>query len=488
MKFPLQIITCIVIYICQVIPVLHAQFPIYSDFRLPGDQIAFAAAEISVSRIVIIGTSGNLYTKEYNGWLYILNPDGSKLTEFTYQLPGKSVQFKYLISGQIQEIKIAAEILDLNTYKSQIALITIGLGQPENPVILQQLFYGDSLQNLELNGMKPDVNGTPVLYGYDRSSTDGFILRNSQFTWFGGNGKQSIQGLGLNPHGGWLACITEFEPGAFISAVYLNSQFQLNYSHKFPSEIYEVKSPEWNTDSTWFCTGARDYCLQAPNALRPADIISVKGNIDSGIVQVQCMGTVNQNDKPGGLSLHSDSAKYIASWTPSYRIFVPQSQGYARNKIPLIRIDTSGHILSETELGETAYYEIHQVSRSSEGSNLRVHFICGSRYDIYNTESGTDAFLVVIPEGYILSQEKTNIPQKYYVYPNPAQNKLYFNLPESSHEFEFTLMNISGEIILQKKIFRETCTDLPESISQGIYFVVIKSEENIFRQKIYIQQ
>jgi hypothetical protein len=461
----------------------------YYDLRLPEDQIAHTASTLPFSKVVLAGTNGNLISKELNGWLAVLNYDGSLVSQFSYEIEGQSIQFKHIEIGSNSVATIAAEITDLSTYRTRVAIITISLYQPESPAFLQMQYYGDSTDHIQLKGMYLNpINGQAILYGTDIATTDAFILSSNQRYLFGGPGLQVLCSLQPSPSGPWLALISEYEPNALSSAVYLDQNFQALYSQALPNGVYEPKDLNWKEDSLWYCTGAKQFCLDAPSGLRPRDIVLIQGKTDSLPIILNCLGTVNQNDLPGGTSFNYEQTELLLSWTPAYRIFVPQSQGYGRNSIPVSRTDTSGNIISSIEVGETAYYEIHQVTQPRSSFSTKTWLITGSRYDIYNASTGTDAFVIIYPESFPLSELKyAKEDETFSIFPNPVseQDKIITLSINKMKESEIEIINTNGEILLKTQT--DSQVHLP-NLTAGIYWVRIYSDGMYQSKKLVVSK
>lgn len=430
---------------------LQTQAQGYFDLRLPEDQITYTSSTLPLSRFAIAGTSGNLSSNELKGWLAILNSNGSLLSQFHFEIPGNSVRFKFMEVGGNSVATIAAEITNLQSYRTRAALLKISLYQAENPSFLQIQYYGDSTDNIQLKGMYINpVNAQTILHGTDNSTLAGVILTSNQRVDIDGPGQQIVHCIQRNPNGNWIALISEYESGALASAVYLDANFSPIYSQTLPTDVFDPMNLEWRGDSLWYCTAAKRHCLDAPSGIRPKDIVIVQGRPDSGTSILNCLGTVNQNDEPGGMCFNYEQTEILVSWTPANRIFVPQSQGYGRNKIPVCRVDTSGQIINQIEIGETAYYEIHQVNRTSHGSDGKTWLITGSRYDIWQTETGTDAFVIIYPESFPLDASITDLKENNFsVYPNPiSQSNGYFTINNPNQiEFHSELYTLEGKLV-----------------------------------------
>lgn len=74
------------------------------------------------------------------------------------------------------------------------------------------------------------------------------------------------------------------------------------------------------------------------------------------------------------------------------------------------------------------------------------------------------------------------------IYPNPASENIYFNLPVTvNNDFEITLSDFTGRIVFEKKSIVELNGTLDiRNFSCGIYFFKAESGNNTYLQKIMI--
>jgi hypothetical protein len=457
---------------------------LYFDYRHEADQIAYAATTLPFDRLLIVGTSGNLATRETNAWLMVVGQQGEFISEFNYGIPGHSLKFKFVRMVGLDIALLATEITNLTTYRTRAALMKVSLLQAESPSLLQLQYWGDTTDHIELLGIAPDGFQDILMFGKDNATTDGVILRGTQKILWSGNGQQAVSGMAQRPNAqGWLALISEYEAASLHSVVYLNTQLQVEGSQPLPEGIYDAQNPEWRNDSSWYCIAARKFCLDAPTALRPKDIVLVQGQLDSGIVQLNCMGTVNQNDKPGGMAMNREGNQVLLSWTPAHRIFMPQSQGYSRNQIPLCLTDTLGVIQAQAMLGESAYYEVHHLSRPTYGTDGKSWLIAGSRYDIWNSQTGTDAFWMIFQEGTALQAEANWNPESILFSPNPVSRQFPF-LKFMALKGTFNIWDLQGRLVQAGNLM--PVVELV-AVEAGVYILEIITDQGSLKKKLMLQ-
>lgn len=73
------------------------------------------------------------------------------------------------------------------------------------------------------------------------------------------------------------------------------------------------------------------------------------------------------------------------------------------------------------------------------------------------------------------------------VYPNPAEDKIYINLP-TSEPYAVSLFNISGVNVLSKISYQNQEHINVESLSAGLYFLLVQTEREVYKFKITIRK
>lgn len=87
------------------------------------------------------------------------------------------------------------------------------------------------------------------------------------------------------------------------------------------------------------------------------------------------------------------------------------------------------------------------------------------------------------PVGFVDNSQINNV----FIYPNPAANEIYVELPEDSHSnTEFTLSDFSGKIVLNNQFLGRKIIFHIGDLHQGIYFVTIINSSLYYHQKILI--
>ena len=73
------------------------------------------------------------------------------------------------------------------------------------------------------------------------------------------------------------------------------------------------------------------------------------------------------------------------------------------------------------------------------------------------------------------------------VYPNPANEVLHFKLPSTSNNIKVNLIDFQGKIVFSKDFKNKETFELKtDRIQRGLYYILISSEQNTFKEKILL--
>jgi len=462
--------------------------PAYFEIELPGNQIAYDLTTLPYDNVALVGQHQDAVDAPLQGWIHILKNDGSTVSTYTYGEPGYSIAFKRIEMFGLQQAFIAAERTLLTTFKKQTGILKISLNQQQQPVFLSAQWLGDSTLNFNLKGMylKTSPQAKAWLYGEDQANLDAFILTETEMHIFDGPGRQVLYGLRPLSDSTWIALAGGINSASGVSVLYLDAHLNIFSSTELPEDLYEPSGFDRVDDTTWICTANINYCLPANSGYRPRDIAIITGSLHTAPRLLQCTGMPEVNDKPADVSVNRLQDGALISYTPGQRVFVPQGQGYGRNRVPLVRIDTAGNILQASFVTPEAYYEVHRVKRPVFETDGTKQWVTGSVYDVYNPSMGTNAFVLSVHEEVVLSGEKSNSKDHVKLYPSPAASAslLYVETNDKTVEAIYAT-DISGK--------RYACYPegnawrLPE-INTGIYILEIEfSGYPIHYHKIIIQ-
>jgi hypothetical protein len=462
--------------------------PVYFEVALPGNQIAYDLTTLPYDNVALVGQHQDAVDAQMQGWMHILKKDGSTVSTYTYQEPGYSIAFKRIEMFGLQQAVIAAERTLLTTLKKQTGILKFSLNQQHQPVFLSAQWLGDSTSNCSLKGMylKSTPQAKAWLYGEDQANLDAFILTETGMRIFDGPGRQVLHGLRPLSDSTWIALAGGISSASGVSVLYLDTQLNILSSTDLPEEVYEPSGFDILEDTTWICTANINYCLPSNSGFRPRDIAIITGSRNTLPRLMQCIGVPEVNDKPADVSANRLQDGVLISYTSGQRVFVPQGQGYGRNRVPLVRIDTAGNIVQASFVTPEAYYEIHRVKRPVFETDGTKQWVTGSVYDVYNPSMGTNAFVLSVHEEVVLTSEKSNTEDHLKLYPSPAASASLLFAEANDKTIEaINITDMSGK---RYACYPEgTAWRLPE-ITAGIYVLEIEfSDYPIHYHKIIIQ-
>lgn len=106
--------------------------------------------------------------------------------------------------------------------------------------------------------------------------------------------------------------------------------------------------------------------------------------------------------------------------------------------------------------------------------------ICAGCYYVQVSDSNNCVKIDSICVEFSVGQTEINPSISFSVYPNPANDKLFFKLTDS--HMTITIYNTLGVIVLSQKLINKTA-DI-SSLENGVYFIALDNEKVIKRQKI----
>ena len=107
----------------------------------------------------------------------------------------------------------------------------------------------------------------------------------------------------------------------------------------------------------------------------------------------------------------------------------------------------------------------------------------------HTSNGGVDVFIEKLYfEDVSIENNKSNITDNIFVYPNPANNLLNIIIPnEENTQIMIELININGQTIIQEQFYSNKMQlNIPEKLS-GLYFVKITYNNNQVIKKIIIE-
>ncbi len=116
----------------------------------------------------------------------------------------------------------------------------------------------------------------------------------------------------------------------------------------------------------------------------------------------------------------------------------------------------------------------------------------------YSEDDSTNIFIesnggelelnIVFKDGVIQTIDSDFLKNKLVVYPNPAKNNLYVKNSSLLNIEEVSVINLKGQIIFQNNYYSMYNGIDISGLKSGIYFVRIKTENELFSEKVIIRQ
>ena len=146
------------------------------------------------------------------------------------------------------------------------------------------------------------------------------------------------------------------------------------------------------------------------------------------------------------------------------------------------------YILERQAIGETVFQKIFETDNILEytDSKLKDNSSYSYRIKAFSNVSESNYSKIDVKTLVILSvsQEKNNI---FKLFPNPANDKInvYFNEPVSGN---LSLVDLTGRNIFEQNLFKQKSVVIDVyNVQKGIYFVLIKTNQELYSQKIIIE-
>jgi hypothetical protein len=143
--------------------------------------------------------------------------------------------------------------------------------------------------------------------------------------------------------------------------------------------------------------------------------------------------------------------------------------------------------------------EINNDTKSTDVNGKAIYtLIKGSEFDYTLSKSGykTITGQVVVDNNKIINhsmdvEEVTGLnktmEQRLNIYPNPASDILHLNWNNNIQEAEISLSNITGKIVLKKKLFDRNNSIEISNLPKGIYFITIQQGKDSYISKLLIR-
>lgn len=309
--------------------------------------------------------------------------------------------------------------------------------------------------NILVGGGFKNAGGFSI-FNLEKRNSDGTLDASYAHT---GDPYSQITDIELYNDGSALVCgdFTSYQGYSISSLVKLKADGSLDTSFFNNTERYRdqgICDVKILADGKILIAGAlREYGSSTKNRIarlfgEPDDICATPENIYA------------DNITSTSVKVHWDLIPDAIKYTVRYR---PEGTATWQSKMAMSNIKTLTDLLSNTT------YE------------YRVRTLCDSGPTPY---SDIDYF-TTLP--FKLAEEQ----QDFLVYPNPNTGSFIIQIPSSAtlEMIEIIIYNVSGEVYYQDNILSDVAThqiNLSEDISDGVYFVEIKTPSNVIAQRMIV--
>lgn len=120
---------------------------------------------------------------------------------------------------------------------------------------------------------------------------------------------------------------------------------------------------------------------------------------------------------------------------------------------------------------------INASAGNASGSNGSASYSVGQMvFSSYTGIGGSVNEGVQQPfEIFLLNNESFNAFDSVILYPNPTSNQLFLSFIEANYDFQYTLVDINGRVLLQEKITQMNSIIDIGNFPEGFYFLTISS-------------
>jgi len=271
-------------------------------------------------------------------------------------------------------------------------------------------------------------------------------------------------------HTDYYAFVSRFTNSSIGQKLVLNKNLDSINLQPIPLGIFDNYSPVYLTDSTILLSGLGSPYQSVPYALNVISINDQTELIDYNYFKL----SDNFREYPAMYNgVSKNGGNIFIGGTSNFDFYNPFFSTL-NSWFHLIKINPDISPIWEYWYGGDVYYHLYSILATNDGGCLMV----GNRYDdetqvlerdIYIAKVNTDGLIVWTQEILINKQETT-------VYPNPGTNQLI--IKTSGNLMDFELKNITGQLIINKRIENNYKTINTESLRSGIYLYRIIDKKN----------
>ena len=433
--------------------------------------------ETSDGGYIIVGFTENSILDDMNAYILKTNANGDTLwtksyggpePEYVYQI--LPYQNNYFIIGYSQSFgggDYDVYLLKINQDGDTLWTKTYGgWGNEEGREIVltadnHLVFVGSSnsadLDDLDIFITKIDLDGNEIWTKY-----------------FGGSEKEFGNCIKLCNDGGFIIGGETFSYDIGDGDAYLirtNANGDTLWTKTYGGNLAdEIKSIICNSDGT-YTMAIRDSSTGSGDI----DVEVMKTNSQGTIIWDKVYGSYDK-DTPKTIYPTNDNGYIVGAITRSFGLINPDMW--------LLKLNADGDSIWTRRFGLYDHEHCHAAKQSSDGGYLSV-----GHSRSYSPNREFEIMFVKLDEDGMLQSSNSKLVEEdeMKVYPNPANDLIYIEIPEQSDETEVFVKNTMGIVVSTckfKKGVRRTTINLTHQ-AKGMYFVEFRSSNDIkFSRKI----
>ena len=448
------------------------------EFITENDDRLWSVFEAENGNVFCVGHIAKPYSNKYNGLIIKLNQKGELIKQRIINIPGRSYDIYHVLQDSLQSIIICGKSsdttpsmsycklelkrmnYDLKIIDSSSSIITTD--KSINGLAMQ---FGKNSDLLFTGSVMFDT--PPHLYDIKlRTNNSLDSIRFYQKTEGVGTIGQQINQINDTLYWGigWF--------GAIYSFFSIDTSFNTISIHKVPKEVNQVYGIKWDTDTSFFMSGAwktidNDDDIGIIRQFHPFDTTNYIFN---------SWGKKGIYDYPapnGSLDFKNIDSVFIGAITSFQPI------PYSNSKYVLIQVDSLLNIRWERFYGIEGYYlELMKVLATKDGGCI----LAGTKYN-YNLNNNTrDIYILKVnAEGLITGTNGQMAPvvHEAIVYPNPGRDYLRVRVGVQHKQSVFKLFDMAGHLVLTKTIEGRTAEINTQFLQPGTYIYTITNNSGL---------
>jgi hypothetical protein len=147
----------------------------------------------------------------------------------------------------------------------------------------------------------------------------------------------------------------------------------------------------------------------------------------------------------------------------------------------IAKVNSAGTFQWQRCCGGTGQDESFRLFEENSGTFVISGFTYSSDYDVTLNHGDADGWILKVTGATAIAENAKDVT--FSVYPNPASDKIFLNIPESFKEYTVQITDMSGKIIIETNSEQELNSAFELNIAylkSGKYFIRVFSENKSF--------